>query len=189
MFPRLPTECTLHGSSTIVVESIIKPILSADGISCISWRTGDWNVPLRKSSIWRILRLSVPCGPWVSTSRNFGWRCSLSTMWYGNGRKMCSRFRPRYSRSFGLSPSTCKKIPMPKSVHGEGASTARPLNPTLQSGCWASCSLTTWQNSMPSCQTSVLSVWTDFRWISKVVTRLRLPSNVFAAFGKVQRGR
>lgn len=44
-----------------------------------------------------------------------------------------------------------------------GASTARPLNPTLQSGCWASCSLTTWQNSMPSCQTPVLSDWTDFR--------------------------
>ena len=40
IFPRLPTECILHGSSTIVVESIFKPILSADGISCISWRTG-----------------------------------------------------------------------------------------------------------------------------------------------------
>ena len=39
--------------------------------------------------------------------------------------------------------------------------------------------LTTWQNSMPICQMSVRSGWTDFRWISRVVTRLRLPSNVF----------
>lgn len=38
--------------------------------------------------------------------------------------EMYSRFRPRYSRSFGLSPDTCKKIPMPKCVHGKGASTA-----------------------------------------------------------------
>ena len=53
--------------------------------------------------------------------------------------------------------------PEPKSVHGEGASTVRPLNPTLQNGCWASCLLTTWQNTMPSCQTPVLSDWTDFR--------------------------